>query len=672
VTKLNSRQREAVQAVGGPVLVLAGAGSGKTAVITHKIAWLIRQHKIAPEHIAAVTFTNKAAREMKSRVGAMLDRASAQAVNVSTFHTLGLTIIRHERRRLGIKSNFSIFDNEDSTALIRELMRADLSTDKKLPNRVQWQISSWKNDLVSPEDATRDVAGDTIKLVAARVYPEYDRHLRAYNAMDFDDLIGLPVQLLRSEGEVRATWRERYRYLLVDEYQDTNKAQYELVKLLVGERGAFTVVGDDDQSIYTWRGAHPENLNLLQQDFPELRVVKLEQNYRSTGRILHAANALIANNAHLFEKRLWSELGHGDPLRVIAADNEEHEAEKIVGALQYHRFQQHTSFADYAILFRSNHQARLFEKVMREHRIPYFLSGSRSFFDRSEIKDVLAYLRLITNPDDDNAFLRIVNTPRREIGPATLEKLGHYAGNRGLSLLTASFELGLEQNLNARQTTTLRAFTHWVRDMAQRAEQDDAVALVKHIVADIHYDDWLRETCNDRVIADRRMENVYDLVDWLKRLALRDDENLNLGELVAKICLIGMLEKDGEEDTSDHVALMTLHAAKGLEFPHVFVAGFEEGILPHAASLEEDRLEEERRLAYVGITRARKTLTLTWARRRKRGGEMVDCEPSRFLGELPQDDLVWESKGHEAPVEERQARGRAYLDNLRDMLGEQP
>ena len=660
---------DAVQAVDGHVLVLAGAGSGKTSVITQKIAYLINERAVSPKQIAAVTFTNKAAREMKSRVTHIISREQVKELTISTFHTLGLSIIRREREALGFKPGFSIFDAEDSLGLIRELMRSDLSTDKKMAEQVQWQISRWKNDLVESETIAADDEATT--KVASRVYPEYIRHLKAYNAVDFDDLIRRPVLLFRKDPEALQRWRNRYRYLLVDEYQDTNSSQYELVRHLVGNNGAMTVVGDDDQSIYTWRGAQPENLKFLQRDFPSLRVIKLEQNYRSTGRILHVANTLIANNEHVFEKKLWSDFGYGDPITVLQADNEIHEVEKVVGALQHHRFRYRTHYRDYAILFRSNHQARLFERTLREHRIPYFLSGSMSFFDRTEIKDILAYLRLITNPDDDNAFLRIVNTPRREIGPATLEKLGSYATERGISLLKASFELGLEQFLSARQLTVLRAFTHWVQDIAASADNEEPLALVKRLIADIHYADWLQETCNDTVIAEKRMENVMDLLDWLKRMAERDDETLTLSELVAKICLIGMLENDGEEEATDHVFLMTMHAAKGLEFPHVFIAGFEEGLLPHHASLDEDLLNEERRLAYVGITRAMKTLTLSFASRRKRRGEIVDCEPSRFLLELPQDDLTWEGRDHALAPEEKQQRGRAYLESMRELLGNQ-
>lgn len=650
--------------------MLAGAGSGKTSVITHKIAHLINNCDVAPKHIAAVTFTNKASREMKSRVAEMITKGKSKGLTISTFHTLGLNIIRSEQKTLGFKKGFSIFDAEDSLILIRELMRSDFGNDKKMPQQVQRQLSNWKNDLVTPEMALQHEADNAIAIIASRVYPEYIRHLKAYNAVDFDDLINLPVMLFRDYPEILSRWQNRYRYLLVDEYQDTNTSQYELVRQIVSSDGAMTVVGDDDQSIYTWRGAQPENLKFLQRDYPDLRVIKLEQNYRSTRCILNVANALIANNDHVFEKSLWSNFGYGDQVRVLQTRNEEHEVERVVGELQHHRFQKRTNYKDYAILFRGNYQARIFERTLREHRIPYFLSGSLSFFDRTEIKDILAYLRLLANPDDDNAFLRIVNTPRREIGPATLEKLGRYATECGVGLLTASFDLGLEQHLNARQLTMLRVFTYWLRESAQGIDDADPVDLVKKLVSDIHYEDWLRETCNDPIIAEKRMANVLDLLSWLKRLAQRDDESLNLSDLVAKICLIGMLENNDEEEAGDHVYLMTMHAAKGLEFPHVFIAGFEEGILPHHTSLEEERLSEERRLAYVGITRAKSTLTLSFANRRKRRGEIVECEPSRFLAELPQDDLVWEGKDHPAPPGKKEERGRAYLENIRELLNE--
>ncbi|NOX77016.1 MAG: UvrD-helicase domain-containing protein, partial [Gammaproteobacteria bacterium] len=458
-------------------------------------------------------------------------------------------------------------------------------------------------------------------------------------------------------------------YLLVDEYQDTNAAQYRLVQQLVGVRGALTVVGDDDQSIYAWRGAQPENLALLKDDFPTLKVIKLEQNYRSSGRILKAANQLIGNNPHVFEKRLWSELGYGDPLKVIRARNEEHEAEQVVSRLLAHKFQAGGKHSDYAILYRGNHQSRLFERNLRENQIPYRISGGTSFFAYQEVKDIMAYLKLLVNDDDNNAFVRVVNTPRREIGPATLEKLAAYATERGETLCAAAYELGLESVLPERAVNNLRQFVEWLAAKSDQAQHGDPVETVKDVIREIRYEDWLLDTSKDPKAAERRMGNVHELVDWLGRMAEKEGGDASLSDLVSKMMLMDILSRQEEEARDDCVSLMTLHAAKGLEFPHVFVVGMEELLLPHHASLEADDIEEERRLAYVGITRAQKTLTFSMATRRRKHGEVVDCEPSRFLAELPEDDLVWEGEGQEVDPVERQTRGRAHLANLRDMLG---
>jgi len=669
VAALNPRQKEAVRHIEGPLLVLAGAGSGKTSVITQKIAWLIREHGLDPARIAAVTFTNKAAREMKTRVAELLKGQDAKGLSISTFHTLGLNLLRKELALSGYKPGFSIHDAEDARNLVRELCRGLKGID---PERVQWQISAWKNSLRAPDEAATECGGDHFLSASASVYRAYQQALRAYNALDFDDLIFQPVELLRRHDDLRHRWQHAIRYLLVDEYQDTNAAQFELVKRLVGQQGDFTVVGDDDQSIYAWRGARPENLKQLKDDYPQLRVIKLEQNYRCSGRILKAANSVIANNPHVFEKKLWSEHGFGDPLRVLACRDEEHEAERVVSELMHHRFLHRSEHRDYAILYRGNHQAKLFERVLREQRIPYYLSGGLSFFERTEVRDIMAYLKLVANPDDDSSFLRVVNTPRREIGPTTLEKLSAYAQDRGISLFAASFELGLAQVLGDRPLAALRRFTAWLSNLHDQAQEADVATVVKELLADTAYDTWLKETCDSLDAAERRMENVLELTGWLTRLAKQDaDETPSFAELVAKLSLIGMLDNE-EEDRSNQVSLMTLHAAKGLEFPHVFLVGMEEGLLPHRVSLEGDdnqaAIEEERRLTYVGITRAKTSLTLTYAKRRKRYGEVVECEPSRFLAELPAEDVQWEGKSTATP-EQKQERGDAHLAHLRNLLG---
>ncbi len=666
MSSLNPRQREAVHHIDGPLLVLAGAGSGKTRVITAKIGHLARQCGIEPKRITAVTFTNKAAREMKARVAALLGRDRGEGPVISTFHTLGLNILRRELKRLGYKPGFSIFDQQDAVALLKDLLRKQNSDEEKIVNSVQWQISDWKNDLIDPEQAlTR--ADDDLKTRAALLYAAYQRSLKAYNAVDFDDLIRLPVQLLRDHPDALEQWQNRIRYLLVDEYQDTNQAQYELVKQLVGVRAAFTVVGDDDQSIYAWRGARPENLARLREDFPRLEVIKLEQNYRSSGRILKAANRLIANNPHLFDKRLWSELGPGPEIRVLECRNEEHEAEKVVSEIIHLKFTGKVSHGDIAILYRGNHQSRIFEKALRTHGIPYLLSGGTSFFSRAEVKDVMAYLRLLANPDDDSAFLRIVNVPRREIGPSTLEKLGTYAQQREIGLLPACRELGLQSQLNTRAQQRVQAFAELV-DHYGRGAEHDPVTTVKRLVEAIQYRDWVRENASSDAVADRRMENVTDLIDWLSALQKGELQEKTLSEMVAHLTLMDLLERQNEEENQDQVHLMTLHAAKGLEFPHVFLVGMEEELLPHRTSIEEENIEEERRLAYVGITRAQKSLTLTYAAKRKRFGEMVACEPSRFLQELPEEDLRWEGRGSQMTPEEKQERGSAHLANLKSLL----
>ncbi|EKO3906077.1 DNA helicase Rep [Vibrio fluvialis] len=668
--KLNPRQDEAVKYVSGPCLVLAGAGSGKTRVITNKIAYLVQQCGYKARNIAAVTFTNKAAREMKERVGQTLGKAESRGLMVSTFHTLGLNIIRREYKQLGLKAGFSLFDDQDQLALLKELTEKQLDGDKDLLRQLTSTISNWKNDMLSPDQAKAQALGEQQQLFAF-CYEMYQKQMQAYNALDFDDLILMPVLLLRANEEVRQRWRNRIRYLLVDEYQDTNSSQYELVKLLVGERGRLTVVGDDDQSIYSWRGAKPQNLVLLGQDFPNLRLIKLEQNYRSTSRILRAANILIANNPHVYDKSLFSEIPDGEKLKVILANNEDHEAEKVTAEIIAHKFLNRTEYRDYAILYRGNHQSRLIEKSLMQNRVPYKLSGGTSFFARAEIKDIMAYLRVLVNPDDDNAFLRIVNTPRREIGPATLEKLGSYANMRGKSLFECSFELGLEQHLSGRGLENLRRFTQWLVAIADNAERGNTVDAVRSLVRDINYEDWLYETSSSTKAAEMRMKNVSDLYSWIVSDLEGDNydqEEKTLKEVVQRLTLRDMMERGEEDDDSDAVQLMTLHASKGLEFPYVYLIGAEEGILPHQTSIDEDNVEEERRLMYVGITRAQRELTFIMCKERRQFGELLKPTQSRFLDELPYDDVEWEIKKKPLSQEERMAKGQAHIANIRAMF----
>ena len=668
--KLNPRQNEAVKYVSGPCLVLAGAGSGKTRVITNKIAYLVQQCGYKARNIAAVTFTNKAAREMKERVGQTLGKSESRGLMVSTFHTLGLNMIRREYKALGLKAGFSLFDDQDQLALLKELTEKQLDGDKDLLRQLLSTISNWKNDMLTPEQAKAHACSEQEQLFAF-CFELYQIQMKAYNALDFDDLILMPVLLLKNNAEVRQYWQNRLRYLLVDEYQDTNTSQYELVKLLVGERGRLTVVGDDDQSIYSWRGAKPQNLVLLSQDYPNLKVIKLEQNYRSTSRILRAANILIANNPHVFEKNLFSEIPDGEKLKVLTAKNEDHEAERVTGELIAHRFLNRTQYKDYAILYRGNHQSRLIEKALMQNRIPYRISGGTSFFARAEIKDIMAYLRVLVNPDDDNAFLRIVNTPRREIGPATLEKLGSYANMRGKSLFEASFELGLEQHLKGRGLDNLRRFTQWIVAISDNAERGNTVEAVRSLVRDINYEDWLYETSTSAKAAEMRMKNVSDLYSWIVADLEGDNtdqEEKTLKEVVQRLTLRDMMERGEDNEDADQVQLMTLHASKGLEFPFVYLMGAEEGILPHQTSIDEENVDEERRLAYVGITRAQKELTFTLCRERRQFGELIKPQQSRFLDELPFDDVEWETVKKPQSQEERMAKGQAHIANIRAMF----
>ncbi|AVK36019.1 DNA helicase Rep [Morganella morganii] len=667
--KLNPGQQQAVEYVQGPCLVLAGAGSGKTRVITNKIAHLIRNTGYQPRQIAAVTFTNKAAREMKERVAQTLGRKEAKGLMISTFHTLGLEIIKREYKALGMKSNFSLFDDQDQLALLKELTFDHLEEDKELLQQLVSQISNWKNALLTPEQA-KGLARSEREHTFAECYRRYELHLNSCNVLDFDDLITKPTLLFARDEQARERWQQRIRYLLVDEYQDTNTSQYQLVKLLVGKRAYFTVVGDDDQSIYSWRGAQPKNLVQLSKDFPELRVIKLEQNYRSSGCILNAANILIANNPHVFEKQLFSNLGYGDPMKVITANNEDHEAERVVGELIAHHFINKTDYKDYAILYRGNHQSRIFEKMLMQNRIPYRISGGTSFFSRPEIKDLLAYLRVLTNPEDDSAFLRVVNTPRRGIGPATIQKLGEWANTRDKSLYQASFDLGLGQTLSGQGLAALTNFTGWLAEVEKLVEREPLIA-VRDLLHGLDYQSWLFETSASPKAAEMRMKNVDQLFSWMAEMLEGDDLNepMTLAQVVTRFTLRDMMERGEEAEELDQVQLMTLHASKGLEFPYVFLVGMEEGILPHQSSIDEDNVDEERRLAYVGITRAQKSLFFTLCRERRQYGELIRPEPSRFLYELPQDDLHWDDgKKVVKTAEEKQQAGLRGVAGLKAML----
>jgi ATP-dependent DNA helicase Rep len=665
---LNPQQVEAVKQTSSPLLVLAGAGSGKTSVITQKIAHLITQCGYRADQVAAVTFTNKASKEMKQRVTKILGEMTSKGLTVSTFHNLGLTIIRHESKALGMRKNFTIFDDQDSLALIRELCKKDNDADKAELLGILNKISSWKNDLLLPEQAIAS-AKDNDELVAAKAYQIYNQSLKAYNAVDFDDLILLPVLLLKNEQTIAEKWRNKIRYLLVDEYQDTNSSQYELVKLLAGRLGAFTVVGDDDQSIYSWRGAQPKNLELLQQDYPNLKVIKLEQNYRSCGRILKAANQLIANNPHLFDKKLWSQKHYGEPIRILSVKDDAQEAERVVGEILAKKLKYGLRYKDFAILYRGNHQSRLLEKELVTKQVPYKVSGSTSFFARAEIKDIMSYLKLLVNQDDDNAFIRIANVPKREIGAGTLEKLGTYANRRKVGLFEAIFEMGLQEALSGRGLAAVQRFGELIAKTSDNLKRGDTIAVLSELFTNIGYHGHLFETSSSPKSAEFRWANVMELLKWIEQ-GIEDNEDAEdpFATTVSKICLREMLERETEEVENNEVQLMTLHASKGLEFPHVYLIGMEEELLPHKSSIEEDNIEEERRLAYVGITRAQETLSIVTAKQRQRYGEMVKSEPSRFLEEIPEEDLEWEERQSKLTDDEKREKGKDQMSNLKKML----
>jgi len=645
---MNPAQRQAMLYLDGPCLVLAGAGSGKTRVITQKIAYLLRDCGYMARNVVALTFTNKAAREMAARIQGLTDRKMSKGLTVSTFHALGVRLLREQARQVGLKPQFSILDSDDALAIIQELLA---STDKGRLRAVQTTISLWKNALMDPDAAER-AAATADEAQAARLYRSYDATLQAYQAVDFDDLIRLPAQLLERHAEVREKWQNRVRYLLVDEYQDTNACQYRLVQLLTGPRAMFTAVGDDDQAIYAWRGATMENLARLTTDYPNIKLIKLEQNYRSVQRILAAANQVIRRNPKLFEKTLWSDLGTGEPITVTAMNDEQTEAENVAMHVSASRFERRAQWQDFAILYRSNHQARPLEQALRNLKIPYTIAGGQSFFDKAEVRDILAYLRLIANDADDPAFIRAATTPRRGIGQATLQTLGSYAAEREIALYEAAFEQGLEARIAARQLEPLRTFAEFVQRMQWRAGRDrdgvsassaqPAEVILDDLLDAIQYERHLYDTLEERS-AQTRWQNVLELTAWLKRKAQED--GLTLFELVQHVALVTLLER-GEDDEPDAVKLSTLHASKGLEYPHVYLTGVEEGLLPHlgkddeegdpakAAESLESRIQEERRLMYVGITRAQRSLHLSWCKRRRRAREDLVREPSRFIEEM--------------------------------------
>jgi len=662
VIQLNDQQRTAVHYTAGPLLVLAGAGSGKTRVIIEKIVHLVQHRGMPAQKIAAITFTNKAAREMKERLGKRLGAEKSRAITVSTFHSLGWKILRAHHEELGYHSGISILDEQDSLTVIRDLLPE--GTAPEMVRLARTQVSRWKNRAQLANEVAGEV-GSGGEASIWRLYQQYETHLQNLNAVDFDDLLLQPLRALQIE-EIQLKWQQEIRYLLVDEYQDTNETQYQMLRWLAGTDGRLTAVGDDDQSIYGWRGAQPENLQQLSEDYPALNIIKLEQNYRSCGRVLQVANALIANNPHAIEKRLWSALHEGEYVRVIPCGNEMEEAGMIAAEILHRQYTSRARWGDFAVLYRGNHQSRVLEQALREQKIPYHLSGGTSFFERTEIKDLMCYLRLAVNPDDNTAFLRIVNTPRRDIGVTSRGIVAQHAGRNHVSLFEASLTPDCRAAMRPRSAESLRQFNTMIIETSDRGERADPVEAVSDLFEKIAYEQWLHDQADTPARAERQIENTKELLAWLGRLRAEAPE-LGLTDLMGRLSLLTSLDSD--QEAGEEVRLMTLHGSKGLEFPHVFIAGVEEDLLPHRNSLDEGGEEEERRLMYVGITRARESLTLSYAGSRRRYGEHVSCEPSRFLGELPPELVEWRGKDDERDQEQSRERAKVHLDKLKEMFG---
>jgi len=661
---LNAQQTAAVHYTTGPLLVLAGAGSGKTRVITHKIAHLIQHCGHLARQIYAVTFTNKAANEMRARAGALLPAEKRRGLHIGTFHALGLSFLKEEAHACGLLSRFSILDAEDAQFILRDLLPKSASRDREYVFQAQQKISLWKNELITPLHACAMEPSDEPFIA---IYQRYQDCLQAYNAVDFDDLLRLPVLCLQTNAEIRERWQNKIRHLLIDEYQDSNLCQYQLVKLLTGVLARFTAVGDDAQSIYAWRGAKPENLAQLQVDYPHIHVMKLEQNYRSTNMILNAANHLIANNQHLFSKNLWSQRGAGEPIRVLHYQDEIHEADGVVLDIISHRLHQGTRYQDYAILYRSNHQSRHFEKILRHHGIRYHVSGGQSWFARKEIKDVFAYLKLLTNPLDDAAFLRCITTPARGVGEITLKHLTTYAATQGKSLYLCADHLALQTSIGDKPYHALSRFKTWIDSIQQRLQLQPINEVLQALIHESGLVNDLEAQYESLHKVKKCLENMEDLIAWIARLQEKNSDHTLL-DIINKLILIDRLEQSDNAPDEDTLQLMTLHAAKGLEFPYVYLVGVEENILPHRNNTEPPALEEERRLMYVGITRAGNALSMTIANQRRQGGQLEVTKPSRFLDEIPADYLDWRNKpGTIAPTRTPIA-AQKHLQGLKALL----
>ena len=656
---LNPPQRAAVLHTDGPLLVLAGAGSGKTRVIVEKIAHLIASGRMPAKRIAAITFTNKSAKEMKERVAKRIKGDAAEGLTVCTFHALGLKFLQIDHAKAGLRRGFSVFDSDDSTAQIKDLMPAGSKPDAI--DDMRNLISRAKNAGLSPEEALA-VSKSPREMEAALMYQRYQARLSTFNAVDFDDLIRLPVQMLEADENLRLAWRERIGYLLVDECQDTNDAQYRLLKALAGDKGLFTCVGDDDQSIYAWRGANPDNLLQLGKDYPTLEIIKLEQNYRCSNRVLRTANALIAHNPHEHPKTLWSDQADGERIRVWECRDGAHEAEKVAAEIHFLAAAKQAPWSDFCILFRSNFQSRALEKALQLLRVPYHLSGGTAFLERGEVKDALSWLRLIANPDDDAAFLRAVQNPKREVGSTTLAKLAEMAQHMHMPMSRAAEQIGVLKQLRPRAANALDGFVDIVRHLRGEAFRISPAELVRVLAEKSGLLASIRAQCKDEASFQRRKENLEELSEWFD-----GGKGSGPGELAAQLALLSHADKG---EAGNQVRLMSLHAAKGLEFRYVFIVGMEDGTLPHEMALEEGSLEEERRLLYVGITRAKEQLWLSHSREASKWGDKIRLKPSRFFDELPTAEIQRDGADPVADAARKQERAAAGFAAIKALLGE--
>jgi DNA helicase II / ATP-dependent DNA helicase PcrA len=633
---LNPEQQSAVKATDGPLLLMAGAGSGKTRVLTHRIAYLIVEKRVNPYNILAITFTNKAAREMRERIGKMMGGAGEE-IWISTFHSMCVRILRRDIDRLGFNRNFTILDTGDQQSVIKGILKdKNLDPKKYDPRAILGAISSAKNELISPEEYDK-TAGGYFEKTVSEVYGEYQKRLRKNSALDFDDLIMMTIQLFQRIPDVLEYYQRKFQYIHVDEYQDTNRAQYMLVKFLANRFKNLCVVGDSDQSIYRWRGADIANILSFEKDYPNATVILLEQNYRSTKRILLAANKVIENNTTRKAKNLWTENPEGNKLVYYRADSEQGEAQFVAGKIKELTREGKYKLSDVAILYRTNAQSRVMEEVLLKSNIEYSIVGGTKFYDRKEIKDMLAYLRLISNPDDDISLQRIINVPKRGIGSSSIDKMADFAAMHDISIFQALDSVEL-LGLSPKITKGAREFRDLIKNYTNMQEFLSVTELVEEILDKSGYREMLK--AEKSIEAQSRLENLDELLSVTKNFE-EVNEDKSLVAFLTDLALVADIDSlDEEGEKADSITLMTLHSAKGLEFPVVFLIGLEEGVFPHSRSLmEEAEMEEERRLAYVGITRAEQTLFLTNAQMRTLYGRTSMNPASRFIREIPEDLL---------------------------------